>query len=123
MPTYDYKCLDCEHTFEKFESIKADPLTDCPECEGTVKRLIGGGGGFIFKGSGFYITDYRKDGYAADKKAAESQPSEADGGCGKAECGAGSSTSCASTDSPSTSSSSTSDSSSTSSSSSTPASE
>jgi putative FmdB family regulatory protein len=73
MPTYEYACPDCGHKFEQFQSIKADPLTDCPECDGkNVKRLISSGGGLIFKGTGFYATDYRSDGYksaaSSDKK-------------------------------------------------------
>ena len=58
MPTYDYRCKNCGHEFEEFQSISADPLTDCPVCDGTVQRVISGGTGLIFKGSGFYITDY-----------------------------------------------------------------
>ena len=68
MPTYQYKCHDCGHLFEEFQSITEEPLTECPECGGKVARLISGGAGFLFKGSGFYITDYRSDKY---KKAAE----------------------------------------------------
>jgi putative FmdB family regulatory protein len=59
MPTYDYKCTECNHTFEMFQPMTADPITDCPECGGVVKRLIGTGSGPIFKGSGFYQTDYK----------------------------------------------------------------
>lgn len=66
MPTYDYECAQCGHTFEAFHSISADPLKDCPECEGAVKRLIGTGGGILFKGSGFYETDYRSASYKKD---------------------------------------------------------
>jgi putative FmdB family regulatory protein len=63
MPTYDYKCENCGHTFETFQSIKADPLTKCPSCgEEKLKRLIGAGAGLIFKGSGFYLTDYKNTG-------------------------------------------------------------
>jgi putative FmdB family regulatory protein len=59
MPTYDYKCPDCGHAFEEFQTMKAAPLKKCPECGGrNVKRLIGAGAGLIFKGSGFYKTDY-----------------------------------------------------------------
>ena len=58
MPTYDYKCKDCGHEFEEFQSISAAPLTECPVCNGTIQRVISGGTGLIFKGSGFYITDY-----------------------------------------------------------------
>lgn len=60
MPTYEYQCNDCEHIFEKFQSITAKPLKKCPECNGKVERLIGGGAGIIFKGSGFYETDYKR---------------------------------------------------------------
>jgi putative FmdB family regulatory protein len=60
MPTYEYECTACHYRFEKFQSIKDDPLSTCPECQGSVKRLIGGGIGIIFKGSGFYTTDYKK---------------------------------------------------------------
>ena len=61
MPTYDYVCKECEHKFEHFQSMTSDPLSDCPECEKpALKRLIGTGGALIFKGSGFYCTDYKK---------------------------------------------------------------
>jgi putative FmdB family regulatory protein len=59
MPTYDYKCLDCGHMFEHFQRITEEQLTICPECNGHVKRLIGAGSTPIFKGSGFYQTDYK----------------------------------------------------------------
>jgi len=71
MPTYDYACQDCDNNFEEFQSITAEPLTNCPECSGAVKRLIGSGNGFLFKGNGFYITDYRSDNYKKDKSKAE----------------------------------------------------
>lgn len=71
MPTYDYECKDCGHHFEAFHSMSVDPLTECPKCEGRVERQIGTGAGVLFKGSGFYETDYRSSGYkksrAADK--------------------------------------------------------
>src|SRR5688500_9566578 len=69
MPTYDYRCKSCEHEWELFQSIKADPIKKCPSC-GKLKaeRVIGAGAGIIFRGSGFYQTDYRSDSY---KKAAE----------------------------------------------------
>lgn len=57
MPTYDYKCEKCETTFEYFQSMSDEPLRVCRECSGSLKRLIGGGLGIIFKGSGFYVTD------------------------------------------------------------------
>lgn len=68
MPTYAYKCLECDVQFEKFQGITAPPLEECPECNGKVKRLIGAGAGLIFKGSGFYITDYRSEGYKESAK-------------------------------------------------------
>ena len=68
MPTYDYKCLACDVRFEKFQGIMAPAIEECPECGGKVKRLIGAGAGLIFKGSGFYITDYRSDGYKESAK-------------------------------------------------------
>lgn len=82
MPTYEYVCEKCGHTFEQFQLISAKPLATCPKevCakktwgKGKVKRAISGGAGLIFKGSGFYITDYRSEGYkaAAKKDAAPS---------------------------------------------------
>ncbi len=60
MPTYDYLCNECEYEFEEFQSMTAKPLKKCPECGGKVKRLIGSGAGVVFKGSGFYETDYKK---------------------------------------------------------------
>ncbi|MFH1037434.1 MAG: FmdB family zinc ribbon protein [PVC group bacterium] len=72
MPTYDYVCGECGHRFEKFQSIRAKKLARCPLCGGKVKRLIGTGAGIIFKGSGFYQTDYRSKGYQeAEKKEKE----------------------------------------------------
>ncbi|MEE8335410.1 MAG: zinc ribbon domain-containing protein [Candidatus Neomarinimicrobiota bacterium] len=58
MPTYDYKCKQCEHEFEYFQSMSDDVLKECPQCKGDIRRLISGGSGLIFKGSGFYSTDY-----------------------------------------------------------------
>jgi putative FmdB family regulatory protein len=60
MPNYDYECTKCGHKFEVFQSMSDKLLTKCPKCEKKVKRLIGSGSGIIFKGSGFYATDYRK---------------------------------------------------------------
>lgn len=68
MPTYDYACPKCGHQFEQFQSMKDEPLKKCPKCrKAGVKRLLGGGAGLIFKGSGFYITDYRKKGGGESK--------------------------------------------------------
>ncbi len=72
MPTYDYACDACGHAFEEFQSITAKPLRKCPECaKPKLKRLIGTGAAVIFKGSGFYETDYRSESY---KKAAKADP-------------------------------------------------
>ena len=60
MPTYEYKCTKCGHTFEAFQSMNDKPLTRCPKCKSTVRRLMSGGMGVIFKGSGFYTTDYKR---------------------------------------------------------------
>lgn len=72
MPTYEYACKKCGHEFEAFQRISAPPLKKCPKCKGAVKRMIGTGAGLLFKGSGFYITDYRSDNY---KKSAKSDGS------------------------------------------------
>jgi putative FmdB family regulatory protein len=70
MPTYDYICDGCGHEFEAFESIKADPQKHCPTCEtDQLRRKIGAGAAVLFKGSGFYITDYRSDSYSKAAKA------------------------------------------------------
>jgi putative FmdB family regulatory protein len=63
MPTYDYKCNACEHTFDELQSFSDAPLTKCPKCKkNKLERLFGGGGAIIFKGGGFYETDYRRAG-------------------------------------------------------------
>lgn len=84
MPTYDYKCKKCEHVFELFQSMADEPIKKCPECSGDVERLIGTGGGLIFKGSGFYITDNRSESYKkgakADKPKSETKKSSTDSG-------------------------------------------
>ena len=71
MPTYDYECQKCGTRFEVFQSMNDAKLTDCqaPGCDGKVKRLLGTGGGILFKGSGFYQTDYRSSSYCAASKA------------------------------------------------------
>jgi len=71
LPTYEYICLKCGHKFEKFQSMKEEKLKDCPKCKGKVKRLIGAGAGTIFKGSGFYHTDYKNLSNPTEKKTAE----------------------------------------------------
>ena len=84
MPTYDYRCEQCGHEFELFQSMTAKLKRKCPECsEPKLKRLIGTGGAVIFKGSGFYETDYRSDSYKkaaeADKKKTEKKDEKKDG--------------------------------------------
>jgi putative FmdB family regulatory protein len=75
MPTYDYACQDCGHEMEAFHSMSTPALTDCPKCgKSALRKKIGRGAGLLFKGSGFYTTDYRSDGY---KKAAKSEGSSA----------------------------------------------
>lgn len=59
MPTYEYECTACGHLFELFQSMTAEPVKVCPECNGATRRLLGTGAGIIFKGSGFYCTDYK----------------------------------------------------------------
>lgn len=78
MPTYEYKCEACDHAFERFQSITAAPIKKCPECgKNKVRRLLGTGAGLIFKGNGFYITDYRDSSYkeAAKKDSGSSSSS------------------------------------------------
>lgn len=70
MPTYNYECEECGFEFEKFQGIKEEKIKQCPKCQGKVRRIITGGSGVIFKGSGFYVTDYKKK-ETGSKKAAE----------------------------------------------------
>src|SRR6266478_9776855 len=79
MPTYEYKCDACGHDFEEMQSFSADPLTKCPACKKKkLRRLFGTGGSIIFKGSGFYETDYRSESYKSVAKAESdaSKPAE-----------------------------------------------
>ncbi|MDG1136621.1 MAG: zinc ribbon domain-containing protein [Phycisphaerales bacterium] len=72
MPTYDYQCQDCGHEFELFQQMSAPVKKKCPECAKLqLKRLIGAGSAVMFKGSGFYETDYRSDSYKKGAKAAK----------------------------------------------------
>jgi len=84
MPTYEYKCTDsaCNHTFELFQSIKSRPTQKCPACGKKSRRLIGAGAGLIFRGSGFYITDYRSKDYQ-QKASAEKGASCSSSTCSK----------------------------------------
>jgi putative FmdB family regulatory protein len=78
MPTYEYSCENCGERLEKFQSIKAKPVRKCPECgKLALKRLIGSGAGIIFKGSGFYQTDYRSESYKSAAKNEKSTPAPA----------------------------------------------
>jgi putative FmdB family regulatory protein len=80
MPTYDYICDACGHEFEAFEPITSDPQTVCPACqEAKLRRKIGPGAAILFKGSGFYQTDYRSDSY---KKAAKADTTPSSGSAG-----------------------------------------
>ena len=83
MPTYDYTCDACEHAWEEFKSIKAAVTKKCPGCgKAKARRLISAGAGILFKGSGFYITDYRSDSY---KKSADADKKSSSGGETKSE--------------------------------------
>lgn len=105
MPTYDYVCDACGHAFEHFQSMKDDALTKCPECKKKkLRRLIGAGAAVVFKGTGFYQTDYRSESYkkaaSADKPAAPSSDSgssssspKSDGGSSKPKSDGGGSSS------------------------------
>jgi putative FmdB family regulatory protein len=73
MPTYVYECEVCGHRYEKFQPITADSIDECEKCGGRAKRIITGGAGIIFKGSGFYVTDYKKK---EEKSKQETKPKE-----------------------------------------------
>jgi putative FmdB family regulatory protein len=86
MPTYQYQCSACKHGFEELQSMKDEPLTKCPKCKKKkLNRLLGTGAGLLFKGSGFYITDYRSDSYKSAAKA--DGPPKSEGGSAKGEGG------------------------------------
>ena len=81
MPTYDYECTKCGHEFELVQKMTDKPRRQCPKCRGKVQRKIGTGAGIIFKGSGFYITDYRSEDYQKKAKA-EKESGSAESGSG-----------------------------------------
>ena len=76
MPTYEYRCPQCGNQFDKFQRMSEDPVAECPACGAEAERRLSAGAGLLFKGSGFYITDYRSEGY---KKAAEGEKPTAAG--------------------------------------------
>ena len=80
MPTYDYRCRKCGHVFELFHSMKDDKPKRCPKCKGRADRMISAGAGIIFKGSGFYITDYRSRNYQERAKQEKSGGAKESGG-------------------------------------------
>jgi putative FmdB family regulatory protein len=80
MPTYEYECKSCKHNFEAFQAMSDAPLKECPKCGKTIRRLIHGGTGVIFKGSGFYVTDKGKGPAKSSKPG--STPAEASGSQG-----------------------------------------
>ena len=82
MPTYDYRCTKCGRTFELFHSIKDDSPKRCPRCRGRARRVPSGGVGLLFKGSGFYITDYRSKSYKEKAKQEKSGAGGTGGGSG-----------------------------------------
>lgn len=88
MPTYEYQCGNCGHQFEKIQKISDPSRVECPRCEGIAERLISGGAGLLFKGSGFYATDYRSKSYkeAVEKETAKDSSTSATS-TGKADAG------------------------------------
>jgi putative FmdB family regulatory protein len=91
MPTYQYQCSACQHAFEELQSMKEDPLTKCPQCKKKkLQRLLGTGAGLLFKGSGFYITDYRSESYKSAAKADSGSSGKSEGGSSKSGDGKGS---------------------------------
>ncbi|MCB1171488.1 MAG: zinc ribbon domain-containing protein [Leptospiraceae bacterium] len=91
MPTYSYRCTECGHEYDAFQSMKDDPHTECPKCGGKVERLIGGGAGIVFKGSGFYVTDYRKPSGGSNGGGSGGSSSSSGGSGGSSASGSGSS--------------------------------
>jgi len=76
MPTYEYECEKCHHQFEQIQKITDESIKTCPVCGGEVKRLISGGGGLLFKGKGFYITDHRSESYKKQEKEEKGIPTK-----------------------------------------------
>jgi putative FmdB family regulatory protein len=86
MPTYEYECKSCGHGFEVFQSMSEEPLKDCPKCGKEVRRVIFGGAGVIFKGSGFYVTDKGKSSGKASKDTEKKPKTEVPSGEGASAC-------------------------------------
>ena len=84
MPTYEYRCPNCGNNFELFQKMSEEPVAACPKCDTPSQRRLSGGAGLLFKGSGFYITDYRGDSY---KKAADADKGGGSGGGGESKSG------------------------------------
>ena len=93
MPTYEYRCTACQTEFEKFQRMSDEPGAECPACGAPAERRLSGGAGLLFKGSGFYITDYRSDSYKKAAKAdsgggspaSDSKPAKSDTKSAKSE--------------------------------------
>ena len=87
MPTYEYECRSCRHRFERLQPITAKPSAACPKCKKTARRLISGGAGVLFKGTGFYATDYRSSSYKkraseeSSKSSCSGEPKSCSGPC------------------------------------------
>jgi putative FmdB family regulatory protein len=89
MPTYEYRCHACDNKWEEFQSIKAEPTKKCPKCKkAKAERIISAGGGILFKGTGFYQTDYRSESY---KKGADAAKKASEGSSGSSDSGKSSS--------------------------------
>lgn len=101
MPTYEYRCTSCSHDFDKFQRMSEDPVAECPQCGSRAERRLSGGAGLLFKGSGFYITDYRSDSYKNAAKAEGGSPGKSEGGESGKSGGSSSSDSKSETKSPS----------------------
>jgi len=84
MPTYEYECKSCGHTFDAFQNITDEPLKTCPDCGKAIRRLINGGTGVIFKGGGFYVTDRGGSGSKTGKSGTAAKPAKTEGGEGAA---------------------------------------
>ena len=89
MPTYSYECVKCEHTFEVFHAMSATPKIKCEECSGKCTKLIGAGAGIIFKGSGFYETDYKDKKGTPPKKEGKTETKSEDKSDAKASTSSG----------------------------------